>query len=252
MACCSAPAPKRCSAVARDPRHLGAEIGFFSVLHTWNQHSSIIHMFTASFRPVVWLPITPAGLVRRLNSSSCSGPQPSVPWKFVAGLRQPTATGSSLSRSTGPPADAKAFAALLRSLFRSDCVVHSKRPFGGAEHVLHYRAHTDRIAISNHRLVLFADGVVTFRWRESARKTRAFGVLVRRRVSVLLLSTCAAAGLRAHPRPRFLAHRRVRRCCGAAGIAGCHLRQGVNRSPPEQRRRTFPLWKCPSARGPWS
>ena len=24
-------------AVARDPRHLGAEIGFFSVLHTWNQ-----------------------------------------------------------------------------------------------------------------------------------------------------------------------------------------------------------------------
>jgi len=23
--------------VARDPRHLGAEIGFFSVLHTWNQ-----------------------------------------------------------------------------------------------------------------------------------------------------------------------------------------------------------------------
>jgi hypothetical protein len=23
--------------VARDPRHLGAEIGFFSVLHTWSQ-----------------------------------------------------------------------------------------------------------------------------------------------------------------------------------------------------------------------
>jgi len=23
--------------VARDPRHLGAEIGFFGVLHSWNQ-----------------------------------------------------------------------------------------------------------------------------------------------------------------------------------------------------------------------
>jgi hypothetical protein len=23
--------------IARDPQHLGAEIGFFSVLHTWNQ-----------------------------------------------------------------------------------------------------------------------------------------------------------------------------------------------------------------------
>ncbi len=27
--------------VARDPRHLGAEIGFFSVLHTWNQKLSL-------------------------------------------------------------------------------------------------------------------------------------------------------------------------------------------------------------------
>jgi hypothetical protein len=23
--------------IARDPKHLGADIGFFSVLHTWNQ-----------------------------------------------------------------------------------------------------------------------------------------------------------------------------------------------------------------------
>ena len=33
--------PRQCGRflqqVARDPRHLGAEIGFFSVLHTWNQ-----------------------------------------------------------------------------------------------------------------------------------------------------------------------------------------------------------------------
>ncbi|HVH72350.1 MAG TPA: transposase zinc-binding domain-containing protein [Candidatus Dormibacteraeota bacterium] len=27
--------------VARDPRHLGAEIGFFSVLHTWSQKLSL-------------------------------------------------------------------------------------------------------------------------------------------------------------------------------------------------------------------
>ena len=32
--------------IARDPRHLGAEIGFFSVLHTWDQrlrHHPHIH-----------------------------------------------------------------------------------------------------------------------------------------------------------------------------------------------------------------
>jgi hypothetical protein len=27
--------------IARDPRHLGAEIGFFSVLHTWGQNLQV-------------------------------------------------------------------------------------------------------------------------------------------------------------------------------------------------------------------
>jgi hypothetical protein len=48
-------------------------------------------------------------------------------------------------------------------------VVYAKRPFGGPEHVLRYLGrYTHRVAISNHRLVAFADGQVTFRWRDSA------------------------------------------------------------------------------------
>jgi hypothetical protein len=48
-------------------------------------------------------------------------------------------------------------------------VVYSKRPFGVPEHVLRYLGrYTHRVAISNHRLVSFADGKVTFRWRDSA------------------------------------------------------------------------------------
>ena len=31
--------------IARDPSHLGAEIGFFSVLHTWNQPSAVLGFF---------------------------------------------------------------------------------------------------------------------------------------------------------------------------------------------------------------
>jgi Putative transposase len=57
----------------------------------------------------------------------------------------------------------------LRPLFREKWVVYLKPPFGGPEYVLQYLGrYTHRVAISNHRLVSFADGQVTFRWRDSA------------------------------------------------------------------------------------
>ena len=63
-------------------------------------------------------------------------------------------------------AQPKTFAAWLQSL---DWVVYLKRPFGGPQYVLQYLGrYTHRVAISNHRLVSFADGQVTFRWRDSA------------------------------------------------------------------------------------
>src|ERR1700756_1928718 len=43
--------------VARDPQHLGAEIGFFSVLHTWTQDSNFTRMYIAWYRLVGYLPM---------------------------------------------------------------------------------------------------------------------------------------------------------------------------------------------------
>jgi hypothetical protein len=59
----------------------------------------------------------------------------------------------------------------LRPLFRKDWIIYSysKPPFGGPEYVLNYLGrYTHRVAISNHRLVSFDHGQVTFRWRDSA------------------------------------------------------------------------------------
>ena len=62
-----------------------------------------------------------------------------------------------------------AFASWLRPLFRKNWVVYCKPPFGGPEYVLQYLGrYTHRVAISNHRLVSFTDGQITFRWRDSA------------------------------------------------------------------------------------
>jgi Putative transposase len=58
---------------------------------------------------------------------------------------------------------------MLAPSTRVDWVVYLKRPFGGPEYVLQYLGrYTHRVAISNHRLISFADGQVTFRWRDSA------------------------------------------------------------------------------------
>ncbi|HTC31751.1 MAG TPA: IS91 family transposase [Bryobacteraceae bacterium] len=161
--------------VARDPKHLGAEIGFFSVLHTWNQklqHHPHVHC------------VVPAGGLAPDHSRWIDSQQKFfLPvdvlkevfrGKFTEGLRELHAEGKlgfhgTLAALQNP----KAFAAWLRPLFRTPWVVYAKRPFGGAQHALRYLGqYTHRVAISNHRLVALADGLVTFRWRDSAHKNK--------------------------------------------------------------------------------
>lgn len=159
--------------IAADPKHLGAEIGFLSVLHTWGQnlqHHPHIHCVVPAGglspdhqrwvhpRYSFFLPVK---VLERVFQG-----------KFVAGLKQAFQQGElEFSGRMEGLAERKAFHAFLRTLFRKDWVVYAKRPFGGPEHVLHYLArYTHRVAISNHRIVNFADGKVTFRWKDYAHK----------------------------------------------------------------------------------
>jgi hypothetical protein len=161
--------------IAADPKHLGAEIGFLSVLHTWGQNLQIhphIHCVIPSggLSPdhqrwvgppyAFFLPVKVLSRVFR--------------GKFVDGLKRAFHAGElRFSGNMKPLAREKPFHAFLRQLFRHDWVVYVKRPFGGPEHVLHYLArYTHRVAISNHRIVSFADGKVTFRWKDYAHKNK--------------------------------------------------------------------------------
>ena len=157
--------------VARNPRHLGAETGFFSVLHTWNQKLQLhphVHCVVPSgglspdhtrwirSRPRFFLPIS---VLRRVFRG-----------KFIAGLKSGFQRGQfHFSGDLALLAQSKTFTAWLRLLFRKDWVVYCKPPFGGPEYVLQYLGrYTHRVAISNHRLISFHNDQVTFRWRDSA------------------------------------------------------------------------------------
>src|ERR1700677_1847454 len=157
--------------VAGDPRHLGAQIGFFSVLHTWNQKLDL--------HPHVHC-VLPAG---GLSPDRTRWIQPRYRFflpvkvlsrvfrgKFVQALQSAFREDRlRFQGSLAALAFPKTFAAWLRPLFRKDWAVYAKPPFGGPEHVLQYLGrYTHRVALSNHRLISFAEGKVTFRWRDSA------------------------------------------------------------------------------------
>jgi hypothetical protein len=161
--------------VARDPAHLGADIGFLSVLHTWGQnllaHPHIhcvipagglspdgtrwIHLPHRFFLPVDVLSEVFRG-------------------KFVDGLKRRFQQHQlTFAGSLKPLEDQKAFHSFLRPLFRQNWVVYAKPPFGGPHHVLGYLArYTHRVAITNHRLVAFDGDQVTFRWKDYAHGNR--------------------------------------------------------------------------------
>jgi hypothetical protein len=157
--------------VARNPKHLGAEIGFFSVLHTWSQQLRL-HPHVHCVAPAGGLSPDHNRWVRSRDTYFLPKKVLSQVFrgKFVDALQQAFQKGQlCFHGNLKLLAQPKIFAAWLRPLYRQDWVVYLKRPFGGPEYVLQYLGrYTHRVAISNHRLVSFTDGQVTFRWRDSA------------------------------------------------------------------------------------
>ena len=239
--------------VARDPKHLGAEIGFFSVLHTWNQkleHHPHVHCVVPagglSFDHSHWVPsqprfFLPIPVLRRVFRG-----------KFVAALKRSFQQGKLGFQDTLKPlAHPKAFAAWLRPLFRKHWVVYSKPPFGGPEYVLQYLGlYTHRVAISNHRLVSLLNQKVTFSWRDSAHNNE-------RQLMTLSLDEFLRRFL-LHLLPKgfvrirhfgVLANRRR-----ATLLPLCSQLLGAVPSPPTEPevppvQESSPLWLCPQCGG---
>jgi predicted Zn-ribbon and HTH transcriptional regulator len=161
--------------VAANPKHLGAKIGFLSILHTWGQ--------TLQRHPHIHCVVPGGGLspdgARWISSRSRFFLPVRVlsrvfRGKFIAGLRRSFQRNKLVFRGDCLPlAQEKAFAAFLRTLFRQEWVVYAKPPFGGPEHVLQYLArYTHRVAISNHRLLSVDNNQVCFRWKDYAHDNK--------------------------------------------------------------------------------
>jgi hypothetical protein len=157
--------------IAADPRHLGAKIGLLSVLHTWGQnlkHHPHVHCVV----PTGGLAFDQSSWVRSRDGFFLPVKVLSKVFrgKFIAGLRRAFGSGKlSFHGELKGLSSQRMFRAFVRSLYRNDWVVYSKKPFRGPEHVLQYLArYTHRVAISSHRLLSFNDDQITFLWRDYA------------------------------------------------------------------------------------
>jgi hypothetical protein len=161
--------------IAADPRHLGAEIGFLAVLHTWGQRMDAhphLHCIVpgGGFDPTGerWISCRPGFLLPvRVLSRLFRG-------VFLDRFRRLFRRGElALHGDLEALSDAGAFEAFLAELRQSEWVVYAKPPFGGPEKVLDYLGrYTHRVAISNHRIVSVDGGKVAFRWRDYRHGSR--------------------------------------------------------------------------------
>jgi len=253
----------RCSAdtlieIAADPQHLGAEIGFFSVLHTWNQklqHHPHVHCVVAAgglsqdhnhwVHPRKDKFFLPVGVLSKVFRG-----------KFIEAIQQAHASGQlQFHGLLSGLAQPKLFRSFIRQLYIPRWVVYCKPAFGGPEQVLRYLgAYTHRVAISNRRLVALKDGKVTFRWRDSAHKNK-------KRLLTLPVDEFLRRFL-LHVLPRgfvrirhfgFLAGRRrgaLVPLCKQLLSTGTSIMLNPRSSRSDPRSMPVPLWTCPLCGGP--
>ena len=155
--------------IAADPKHLGAEIGFFAVLHSWGQNLQFhphLHCVVPggglsadgqrwiSCRPDFFLPVRVLShRFRRLFLQSLQHVFDSGKLQFFNALE--------------PLRDGHAFVQFLDRMKDCDWVVYAKRPFAGPQQVLDYVGrYTHRVAISNNRLLNIENGHVCFEWKD--------------------------------------------------------------------------------------
>jgi hypothetical protein len=161
--------------IAADPAHLGAEIGFFGVLHTWGSNMLFhphIHFVVPgggisrdgtrwiSCRPGFFLPVRVLSrLFRRLFLQYLVNAYRAGRLTFFSSLQH-------LS-------DSPSFLRYLAPLRTTEWIVYAKPPFAGPQQVLDYVGrYTHRIAISNNRLLSIDDGKVCFRWKDYRNDNR--------------------------------------------------------------------------------
>jgi hypothetical protein len=157
---------------ARDPQwRLIGQLGFISVLHTWNQKlmdhfhlHCIIPAGVLSFDKKKWIAARTKYLFKVESLAK------EFQKRYLNKLEKAYGQGKLKASAY---TDKKNFDRLINILWDKQWITYSKQPFGGPEQVLEYLGrYTHRVAITNNRIVSIGDGKITFIYRDRSDENK--------------------------------------------------------------------------------
>ncbi len=158
------------NAFSKDPKFLGAQLGFVGVLHTWGK--------SLAYHPHIHYIVTGGGLLR-------DGTWKQLPYqhkfifpvkalsrtirgRFIKLLKQAYSEGKlSFPGKLNSISSPHAFQKYCNKLGNQSWYCYAKKPFSGPQSVLEYIGrYTHRVAISNNRLIGIENGQVIFKEKD--------------------------------------------------------------------------------------
>ena len=159
---------------ARDTKHLGAQTGAVSVLHTWGQ--------SLTYHPHIHMIVPSGGLSEDGVEWISTSKKFFLPVKVLSavfrGILSKYLENAIQNKEMTLPEEIKGFEELKKQIYAKKWVVYAKSPFATPERIIEYLGnYTHRVAISNHRLVSLEDGKVTFKYKNYRTFTKGLMTL---------------------------------------------------------------------------
>jgi len=140
-----------------DPKHLGAQLGAISLLHTWGQNLAL--------HPHVHMIVPGGGFTQNNHWKTCAS---NGDFLFPIKAMSKVYRGKFMEKFLFflEENHIQIPLSLRRKLYDKNWVIYAKQPFKNAEGVVEYLGrYSHKIAISNHRITDIKNGQITFRYK---------------------------------------------------------------------------------------
>ncbi len=171
---------------AKDPKYFGGEIGFIGLLHTWGQKMN--------YHPHIHFIVSDVGIKDGIYKKlpyykdfifPVKAMSKVIMGKFIDALKKKYIKGE--LRFPGileSISTEESFNNFLYLLSRKEWVSYSKKPFAQSGKVLEYISrYTHKVAISNHRIISYSNGKVSFEYYDYKDKNSK-GVPIKKTLSL--------------------------------------------------------------------